>query len=111
MKCIRVVGFVAGLAVSLAAPAQENARKGMRTASRSDLEKQLYEIGQKWLEAARTQNLKLLEQLWTDRFFEILPGGQRVSKAELLDLLAKAERRPGKGAFADDFKLRSRIRK
>ena len=74
MKCIRVVGFVAALAVPLAAPAQETARKGMRTASQSDLEKQLYEIDQKWLEAARTQNLKFLKQLWTDRLFEILPG-------------------------------------
>jgi hypothetical protein len=72
MKCIRVVGFVAALAVSLVAPAQETARKGMRTASRSDLEKQLYEIDQQWLEAAGTQNLKLLKQLWTDGFFEIL---------------------------------------
>jgi len=75
--------------------------------SHTGLEKQLWEIDQKWLEAARNQKLDVLKQLWTGQFFEVLPGGREVSKPELLDLISKAGRGTNIGAFPDDFKLRA----
>lgn len=69
------------------------------------LEKELFELDQNWLEAARTKDLNYLEQVWTDQFLEVIPGFEPVSKPELLDLVAKAERGPGGGAVPHDFKL------
>jgi ketosteroid isomerase-like protein len=44
-------------------------------------------------------------ELWTDDFFDVLPGGRVVNKQEMMDLMAKTERQPGTGAFPDHFKL------
>lgn len=77
------------------------------SASGNGLEARLWEIDQKWLEGARTRNLALLTKLWTDQFFEVIPGGRLVSKSELLQMLSQAERGPNTGAFPADFKLRA----
>ena len=95
-----------GLPSSMAA-SHATDEKTVSSARHAGLEKQLWNIEQKWLEAARTQNLDVLKQLWTNQFFEMLPGGHSVNKSELLDMLAKTDRGPGIGAFPDDFKLRA----
>jgi hypothetical protein len=46
-------------------------------------------------------------ELWTDDFFDILPGGKVVNKQEMMELMGKADRQPGTGAFPDHFKLRA----
>ena len=77
------------------------------TERHTGLEQQLWEIDQQWLEAARNQKLDVLKQLWTGQFFEVLPGGRVVSKAELMDMISRAHPAPNVGAFPDDFKLRA----
>ncbi|MGH9356913.1 MAG: nuclear transport factor 2 family protein, partial [Terriglobia bacterium] len=96
------IGSSSSMAANQAASVKPEA-----SASRDGLEAQLWEIDQKWLEGARTRNLNLLRELWTDQFFEVIPGGRLVSKSELLEMISKAERGPNTGAFPDDFKLRA----
>lgn len=84
---------------------QQSSKQTQMSPSRSDLEKELWEIDQKWRQAAQTKNFDYLNELWTDQFFEILPKGQVVSKSELLGLLSKIDRTSGFGASLSDFKL------
>ena len=44
-------------------------------------------------------------ELWTDDFFDVLPGGRVVNKQEMMDLMAKTDRQPGTGAFPDHLQL------
>jgi ketosteroid isomerase-like protein len=71
------------------------------------LEKQLWELDQKWLVAARSHKpgMDYLNQLFDDQFFEVIRKGQLVSKSELIDMLGKAKLAPGQGAYPDQFKL------
>ena len=34
-------------------------------------------------------------ELWTDDFFDVLPGGKVVGKQEMMDMMVKSERKPG----------------
>ncbi len=72
-----------------------------------ELEKELGRLDQQWLEAARHKKLKVLRVLWADNVFEIVPGGQIVTKPQLLTLLAGTAVDPNTGVFADDFKLQA----
>lgn len=40
-------------------------------------------------------------------FFDVLPTGVVVNKHEMMDLMGKADSRPGTGAFPDTFKVRA----
>jgi ketosteroid isomerase-like protein len=71
------------------------------------LEKQLEEIDQKWMDAARNKKLDYLKQLFVERWSEIVGWEPTVviSKAAALDRLARMNNKPGQGVFPDQFKL------
>ncbi len=71
------------------------------------LERQLAEIDQKWMEAARTDKLDYLKQLFTPVWSEIVGWMPTVvlSKSQTMDTLAKANFKPGEGVFPDEFRL------
>jgi ketosteroid isomerase-like protein len=71
------------------------------------LEKQLQEIDQKWMDAARTAKLDYLKNLFTDRWTEIIGWDPTVilDKTETLDRLAKIHSRGDEGVYPDQFKL------
>ena len=73
------------------------------------LEKQLEEIDNKWMDAARNTKLDYLKQLFTDRWSEIIGWDPTVvlDKTTTLDLLAKIHYKPGMGVYPDQFKLMS----
>jgi Domain of unknown function (DUF4440) len=74
------------------------------------LEKELYAVELKWMKAEfdkRKTGTGSMGEMWTDDFFDILPGGQVVNKEEMMDIMAKTDRQPGTGAFPDHFKLRA----
>jgi len=65
---------------------------------------------QKWMKAEFDKKMSgpdSMGELWTDDFFDILPGGKVVNKQEMMELMGKADRQPGTGAFPDNFKLRA----
>jgi len=105
MRHIRVLALIMVALMGSMAFSQESGKGSEKSGSREDLAKQLFEIDQKWLEAARTKNVAYLKELWTDEFLEVMPGFEPVSKSELLELVAKADRGPGGGAVPSDFKL------
>jgi ketosteroid isomerase-like protein len=71
------------------------------------LEKELEEIDNKWMDAARNVKLDYLKQLFTDRWVEIIGWDPTVilDKPATLDLLAKIHYKPGMGVYPDQFKL------
>ena len=99
-----VVGFMPSI-IGSAAFGQQAGKQSEAGSGNAALEKELFELDQKWLEAARTKDLDFLKQAWTDNFLELMPGFEPVSKPKLLDLVAKANRGPGGGAVPHDFKL------
>ena len=101
---VMVVGYMPSI-IGSAAFGQQAGKQSEAGSGNAALEKELFELDQKWLEAARTKDLDFLKQAWTDNFLGLMPGFEAVSKPELLDLLAKAERGPGGGAVPHDFKL------
>ena len=75
----------------------------------AQLEKQLANIDQMWMAAARTAKLNYLKQLFTDQWSEIVAWNPTVvlSKAATMETLAKMNYKPGEGVFPDQFKLMS----
>jgi ketosteroid isomerase-like protein len=71
------------------------------------LERQLAEMDQKWMDAARNTKLDYLTQLFTDTWSEIVGWNPTVilTKAATMDTLAKIHNKPGEGVFPDQFKL------
>ena len=76
-------------------------------ASHTGLEKRLWEVDQKWEEAARNGDLVFLRRLYTSQCFVVLPGGRVADRSKLLAVVAKAPRGPNIGAFPDEFRLRA----
>ena len=107
MKFIRVFALMGALAVSMTAIAQETTQKSKVAASRSNLEQQLWKLDQQWLDAVQNRKMGFLDQMWTSRFVEILPGGKVVTKADQMQMLSKKPRQPGTGSTRDDFQLRA----
>ncbi|MGH9681381.1 MAG: nuclear transport factor 2 family protein [Candidatus Acidiferrales bacterium] len=73
------------------------------------LEKELAAFDQKWLEAVRTGNVKYIDQIYTDKWAEIL-GWDPTSvlfKEDAMKRIPKLNFKPGEGLFADQFKLMS----
>jgi hypothetical protein len=94
---------VAGMAVPVSA--QEKSESGAGNAA---LEKELFALELKWMKAEFDKKMTgpdSMGELWTDEFFDVLPGGRVVNKQEMMDLMAKTDRQPGTGAFPDHFKL------
>ena len=84
--------------------------KSQPSAGNAALEKELFAIELKWMKAEFDKKMdgpNSMGELWTDDFFDVLPGGRVVNKQEMMDLMAKTDRQPGTGAFPDHFKLRA----
>jgi ketosteroid isomerase-like protein len=104
MKYVLLLSFMIFACGTASAHGQE---KNLSSGQRAALEKQLFEIEQQWLQAEHDKNMDVLRDLWRDQFFDVLAGGILVNKQEMMDRLAKADAKPGTGAFPDDFKLRA----
>ncbi len=109
MKVIWAVVFcmLAGIALPGAALAQD---KRFESANPTALEKQLYDLELKWMKAEHDKILdgpNSMNALWMDSFFDVLSSGVVVDKHQMMDMMNKADSRPGTGAFPDTFKIRA----
>ena len=109
MRVIRVLilSMLAGFALPTRARAQD---KRYESASPTALEKQLYEVELKWMKAEHDKMMDgpdSMNEMWMDDFFDVLSSGVVVDKHEMMDLMNKADSRPGTGAFPDTFKVRA----
>src|SRR5882672_11921561 len=107
MRCVWVLILCVLVCMPLSVLAQE---KSQPSAGNAALEKQLFAIELKWLKAEFDKKMDgpdSMGELWTNDFFDVLPGGRVVNKQEMMDLMAKTDRQPGTGAFPDHFKLRA----
>src|SRR5258708_1616606 len=105
MKNIGVLILCISACMPLPVLAQE---KSQQSASNAALEKELFALELKWMKAEFDKKMTgpdSMGELWTDEFFDVLPGGRVVNKQEMMDLMAKTDRQPGTGAFPDHFKL------
>jgi hypothetical protein len=109
MKRYLILVICVGLAMGIAMPvlAQQKSEKIVITPA---LEKELYAVDLRWMKAEadkKTSGPDSMGELWTDDFFDVLPGGKVVGKQEMMDMMVKSERKPGTGAFPDTFKIRA----
>jgi hypothetical protein len=107
MRFMRILAVCMIAAFSLPALGQD---KSQQIAVTPALEKELFAIELKWMKAEYDKNKDGVDgmgKLWTGDFFDVLPDGSVVNKQEMMDLMAKADRKPGTGAFPDHFKLRA----
>jgi len=104
---VLIVSMLAGFAFPARVRAQD---KRFESASPTALEKELYEVELKGIKA---ENDKIMDgpnsmnEMWMDTFFDVLSTGVVVDKHEMMDLMNKADARPGTGAFPDTFKVRA----
>jgi hypothetical protein len=85
-------------------------QKSQKSSGNAALEKELYAVELKWMKAEFDKKMSgtdSMGELWTDDFFDVLPDGHVVNKQEMMDLMGKADRKPGTGAFPVDFKIRA----
>lgn len=107
MKSVCVLMFCVLAGFPLCVRAQEASKPSPGNAA---LEKELFAIELKWMKAEFDKKMDgpdSMGELWTDDFFDILPGGKVVNKQEMMELMGKTDRQPGTGAFPDHFKLRA----
>ena len=97
--------------VALAIPGRSYAQdKRFESPNPTALEKQLYEVELKWMKAEHDKintGPDSMGELWMDQFFDVLSSGVVVNKNEMMDMMDKADARPGTGAFPDTFKVRA----
>jgi len=109
MKYVQI--FVIFALAALAVPALVRAQdKRFESASPTALEKELYEVELKWMKAEHDKMMDgpdSMNEMWMDDFFDVLSSGVVVDKHEMMDLMNKADSRPGTGAFPDTFKVRA----
>src|SRR5579871_3998706 len=104
---VLILAMFAGFALPPRAHAQD---KRFESATPTALEKELYEVELKWMKAEHDKIMDgpdSMNQLWTDQFFDVLSSGDVVDKHEMMDRMAKADSKPGTGAFPDTFKVRA----
>jgi hypothetical protein len=102
-----IFSLLAGFALPAGAQAQD---KRFESATPTALEKQLYDVELKWMKAEHDKLMdgpNSMNELWMDSFFDVLSSGVVVDKHEMMDLMSKADARPGTGAFPDTFKVRA----
>jgi ketosteroid isomerase-like protein len=107
---ILILCLVAGLAAQPGRAQHKADSKGESASIDPALEKELYAVDLKWMKAEadkKTTGPDSMGELWTDDFFDVLPGGKVVNKQEMMDMMMKSDRKPGTGAFPDTFKLRA----
>ncbi|HWF13019.1 MAG TPA: nuclear transport factor 2 family protein [Candidatus Acidoferrales bacterium] len=109
MKFIWVL--IISMMASFALPAKTHAQnKRFESATPTALEKQLYDVELKWMKAEHDKLMdgpNSMNELWMDSFFDVLSSGVVVDKHEMMDMMNKADSRPGTGAFPDTFKVRA----
>jgi hypothetical protein len=106
---VLILCVLAGFSLPARAQAQEKDKR-FESDKPTALEKQLYELELKWMKAEHDKKMdgpESMNELWLDTFFDILPNGQVVNKHEMMDMMNKADARPGTGAFPDTFKIRA----
>lgn len=102
-----IFALLAGFAVPTGARAQD---KNFESATPTALEKQLYDVELKWMKAEHDKIMdgpNSMNELWVDSFFDVLSSGVVVDKHEMMDMMNKADAKPGTGAFPDTFKVRA----
>ena len=107
MKHIWILVVCVAAGISFPVLAQQ---KGEKLTVNPALEKELYALELKWMKAEHDKKMDgpdSMGELWTDDFFDVLPGGKVVNKQEMMDMMGKANPKPGTGAFPDTFKLRA----
>jgi hypothetical protein len=107
MKRIWVLVFCVAAGISLPVLARQKSEK---MTVNPELEKELYQVELKWMKAEHDKKATgpdSMGEMWTDDFFDVLPGGKVVNKQEMMDMMMKADPKPGTGAFPDTFKLRA----
>ena len=105
MRKLWVLILCVAFFLPLSVHAQDKTESGAGNAA---LEKELFALELKWMKAEFDKKMTgpdSMGELWTDEFFDVLPGGRVVNKQEMMDLMAKTDRQPGTGAFPDHFKL------
>jgi hypothetical protein len=104
---VLLLSLLSGFWLPVSAGAQD---KRFENATPTALEKQLYEVELKWMKAEHDKKMEgpdSMNEMWMDDFFDVLPTGVVVDKHEMMDLMNKADARPGTGAFPDTFKVRA----
>jgi hypothetical protein len=84
--------------------------KNKKSAGNAALEKELYAVELKWMQAEHDKKMTgpdSMGELWMDDFFDVLSSGRVVNKQEMMDMMGKADPKPGTGAFPVDFKIRA----
>jgi hypothetical protein len=107
MKHVWILIVCVAVGISLPVLAQQKSEKIAITPA---LEKELFAIELKWMKAEHdkmAQGPDSMGELWTDDFFDVLPGGNVVNKQQMMDMMLKASPKAGTGAFPDSFKLRA----
>jgi len=109
MKFMWVVILFMLAAYGLPAGAQAQDKR-FESANPTALEKTLYEVELKWMKAEHDKIMdgpNSMNEMWMNDFFDVLPTGVVVDKHEMMDMMNKADARPGTGAFPDTFKVRA----
>ncbi len=104
---VLILSMLAGFALPARVRAQD---KRFESATPTALEKTLYEVELKWMKAEHDKIMdgpNSMNELWMDDFFDVLSTGVVVNKHEMMDMMNKADARPGTGAFPDTFKVRA----
>jgi hypothetical protein len=104
---VLILSMLAGFASPTRARAQA---KNFESATPTALEKTLYDVELKWMKAEHDKIMDgpdSMNEMWMDDFFDVLPTGVVVDKHEMMDMMNKADARPGTGAFPDTFKIRA----
>ncbi len=103
---IVMLSMLAGFELPARAQTQD---KRFESSTPTALEKTLYEVELKWMKAEHDKIMdgpNSMNEMWMDDFFDVLPTGVVVDKHEMMDMMNKADARPGTGAFPDTFKVR-----
>jgi len=106
---VLILSMIAGLSLPGRSQAQEKDKR-FESDHPTALEKQLYEVELKWMKAEHDKKLDgpdSMGEMWLDDFFDVLPNGQVVDKHQMMDMMNKADAKPGTGAFPDTFKIRA----
>jgi ketosteroid isomerase-like protein len=106
---VLILCMLAGFSLPVRAQAQDKDKR-FESDKPTALEKQLYDLELKWMKAEHDKKLDgpdSMGEMWLDTFFDVLPNGQVVNKQEMMDMMNKADAKPGTGAFPDTFKIRA----
>src|ERR1700684_1374065 len=92
---VLLLTLLAGVAVPAVARAQD---KKFESATPTPLEKQLYAVEIKWMKAEHDKIMDgpdSMNEMWTDSFFDVLSSGIVVDKHQMMDMMNKADAKPG----------------